>query len=238
MKHSHFLDVIQNEPGDRVPRLIYADWLDESGDPRGELIRLLEELRLNLTQPADDQLICGSLESCFGDSEFEALVELIPPRQQRLLACECVEAVLPVFEKRRPFDKRPRDAIDLVRRYAKDQAKREDLSEARRYACDSAWDAGSGPVGTAAWATAVACVARAAAWSARDIDRDAIIEASREAASAQAWAAAASLVEPWSAYWNSSWSNPWGPIGDEAFDFARRQHLVWCVERLLHFTLS
>ncbi|HKB06377.1 MAG TPA: TIGR02996 domain-containing protein [Gemmataceae bacterium] len=31
-------------PGDDAPRLIYADWLDERGDPRGEYLRLDSEL--------------------------------------------------------------------------------------------------------------------------------------------------------------------------------------------------
>src|SRR6476469_3629321 len=28
------------EPDDDLPRLVYADWLDEHGDPRGEFIRV------------------------------------------------------------------------------------------------------------------------------------------------------------------------------------------------------
>src|SRR5207249_6247262 len=46
-----FLDAIRAAPDDDGPRLIYADWLEERGDPRGEFIRLQVELaRL----PADD----------------------------------------------------------------------------------------------------------------------------------------------------------------------------------------
>ena len=32
-------------PEDAAPRLIYADWLDERADPRGEVIRLAEQMR-------------------------------------------------------------------------------------------------------------------------------------------------------------------------------------------------
>src|SRR5205807_9800281 len=42
-----FLRAIIEEPDDVGLRLIYADWLEERGDPRGELIRVqcqLEEL--------------------------------------------------------------------------------------------------------------------------------------------------------------------------------------------------
>lgn len=41
-----FLAAIREAPGDRTSRLIYADWLEEQGDPRGELIRIEEEMRL------------------------------------------------------------------------------------------------------------------------------------------------------------------------------------------------
>jgi uncharacterized protein (TIGR02996 family) len=35
-----FLDRVCADPDDDAPRLIYADWLDERGDPRGEFIRI------------------------------------------------------------------------------------------------------------------------------------------------------------------------------------------------------
>jgi uncharacterized protein (TIGR02996 family) len=35
-----FLQAILDAPDDDLPRLLYADWLDEQGDPRGEFIRL------------------------------------------------------------------------------------------------------------------------------------------------------------------------------------------------------
>ena len=40
-----FLAAVAAAPHDRLPRLVYADWLDEHDDPRGELIRLEEETR-------------------------------------------------------------------------------------------------------------------------------------------------------------------------------------------------
>lgn len=40
-----FLAAIQDAPHDRATRLIYADWLEERGDARGELIRIEEEMR-------------------------------------------------------------------------------------------------------------------------------------------------------------------------------------------------
>ncbi len=42
---SAFLNAIASEPKGSPRRLIYADWLEEKGDPRAELIRLEEEMR-------------------------------------------------------------------------------------------------------------------------------------------------------------------------------------------------
>jgi uncharacterized protein (TIGR02996 family) len=38
--HDAFLQEILAHPDDDTPRLIYADWLEERGDPRGEFIRV------------------------------------------------------------------------------------------------------------------------------------------------------------------------------------------------------
>src|SRR5215475_10196017 len=43
--HDDFLNAIESQPADRTLRLVYADWLDERDDPRGELIRIEEEMR-------------------------------------------------------------------------------------------------------------------------------------------------------------------------------------------------
>jgi uncharacterized protein (TIGR02996 family) len=39
-----FIDAILAEPRDTALRLVYADWLEERGDPRGEYLRLLTSL--------------------------------------------------------------------------------------------------------------------------------------------------------------------------------------------------
>lgn len=44
MNDSEFLKAIEAAPANPVPRLVYADWLDEPGDPRGELLRIQEKL--------------------------------------------------------------------------------------------------------------------------------------------------------------------------------------------------
>lgn len=51
--NEQFLQAIVEEPDNDLPRLIYADWLDEQGDPRGEFIRVQCELaQLDLYDPA------------------------------------------------------------------------------------------------------------------------------------------------------------------------------------------
>src|SRR5882672_259803 len=39
-----FLRTIRERPDDDGPRLVYADWLEEQGDPRGAFIRIQCEL--------------------------------------------------------------------------------------------------------------------------------------------------------------------------------------------------
>jgi uncharacterized protein (TIGR02996 family) len=39
-----FVTAIVNDPRDRLTRLVYADWMDENSDPRGEYLRLLCEV--------------------------------------------------------------------------------------------------------------------------------------------------------------------------------------------------
>src|SRR5262245_25234308 len=39
-----FLDQLAAKPGDDVTRLVYADWLEERGDPRADYLRLEIEL--------------------------------------------------------------------------------------------------------------------------------------------------------------------------------------------------
>ena len=70
--------------------------------------------------------------------------QAVPPKQRagaqrvfRLFAADCAEQVLPIFEKDRPNDKRPRQAIEATRKFALDQATEKELAAAR----DAAWAA-------------------------------------------------------------------------------------------------
>ena len=56
MNENEFYKAIEAEPANPVPRLVYADWLDEQGDLRGELLRIQEELRhLNVPRRAEKE---------------------------------------------------------------------------------------------------------------------------------------------------------------------------------------
>jgi immunity protein 5 of polymorphic toxin system len=103
-------------------------------------------------------------------------------RTARLFAVECAERVLPIFEKERPGDDRPRTALAVARSFADGLATQEELAAAGAAARAAARDA----AGAAAWAAAGA----AAGAAARDAARDAAWTAAGAAARTAAWAAA------------------------------------------------
>jgi uncharacterized protein (TIGR02996 family) len=51
-----FLQTILTSPHDPSPKLVFADWLEERGDPRAELIRLLHALTQSIDVPGRDQM--------------------------------------------------------------------------------------------------------------------------------------------------------------------------------------
>lgn len=54
MTHENaFLQAILEYPNDDAPRLIYADWLEEHGDPRGDFIRI--QCRLGATSTDEEE---------------------------------------------------------------------------------------------------------------------------------------------------------------------------------------
>jgi uncharacterized protein (TIGR02996 family) len=55
-----FLQAIQANPDDDLSRLVYADWLDERGDPRGEFLRL--QLAIRALAPDHPHRVSGEHE--------------------------------------------------------------------------------------------------------------------------------------------------------------------------------
>jgi hypothetical protein len=84
---------------------------------------------------------------------------VIDAKVLRLLACDFAEHVLPIFEKRRPGDLRPREAIAAARAYVRGEIGIGELRE-KRAAADAA----------AAYAAAAAAADAAAAYAAAAAD--------------------------------------------------------------------
>ena len=99
---------------------------------------------------------------CFEQMRLHGPVMLWTPRIARLFACDCAERVLGIFERNHPEDMRPRQAIDVARRYANEEATGKELQAAWDAAWDAAWaaaraaarDAAGAAAGAAAWADA------------------------------------------------------------------------------------
>ncbi len=62
-------------------------------------------------------------------------------RVMRLFACDCAEQVLSIIERDAPDERRPRQAIEVARRFANGEATQEELSAARAAAWAAAWAA-------------------------------------------------------------------------------------------------
>src|SRR5262245_35718782 len=93
------LHAIESDPTNDSTWLAYADWLEEQGDPLSRVLR--------------ETLEAGTWSLC----RYE-LFRKLDRHQRRLLACDCVERLLPYYESRYPADSRPRQLIETLRRYA------------------------------------------------------------------------------------------------------------------------
>jgi hypothetical protein len=119
----------------------------------------------------------------------------------RLFAADCAESVLPIFERHRPDDDRPRHAISVGRDPNSTDAARAAAGDAARAAA-----------GDAAWAAS--CAAEAAARAAGAAAR-AAAEAAARAAGAAAWVAARAAA------WDAARDAAWDAARDAAWDAAR-----------------
>ena len=96
-------------------------------------------------------------------------LEYLTEQEQRLIAADFAERVLPLFEAEYPDDDRPRKAIEAARAFVRGEITKEQL--------DAAWAAARAAAWAAAWAAAGdAAAAGAAAWNAawaaaRDAER-------------------------------------------------------------------
>ena len=107
-------------------------------------------------------------------------------RAQRLFAADCAAHVLPIFEKAYPNDKRPREAINAARAYARNPS--EANRDRRAAAWNAAWNAAGAATGAAAGAAAWAAARDATGAAARAAARDAAWDATGAAAWDATWA--------------------------------------------------
>jgi hypothetical protein len=89
-------------------------------------------------------------------------IETWNDRSARLFAADCAERVLKHFEDRYPNDKRPREAIEVARRFARGEATREEMN-----ASSSSAYATSAAAAASAYATSAAAAERE--WQARHL---------------------------------------------------------------------
>jgi hypothetical protein len=122
----------------------------------------------------------------------------------RLMACDFAAAVLPLYEKKYPKDKRPAEAIRVARRYANGKATNEERAAAGAAARDAAWDAAGAAARDAAGAAARAAACAAACAAARDAAWAAAWAAAGAAAGAAARAAARDAAG--AAAWDAAWA--------------------------------
>ena len=119
----------------RLRDLLY--WVDETifeAEYRGERVNDANKVVVRQAR---------LLRKCEGWNEVTA----------RLFACDCAERVLPMFEKQRPSDDRPRKAIETARRYANGEATGDELAAARAAAGAAAWAAGATRAAEHKWQT-------------------------------------------------------------------------------------
>jgi uncharacterized protein (TIGR02996 family) len=122
-EHEPFLAAVLADPGDPGPRLVYADWLDEGGDPRGAWLRLaVEPPKLAAITISRD----GAIRELEGKPGGEPLL--------RLFACWCVRlsplgiggTVWTLLE-----DRSSREAVAVAELYACGLVSADRLGEAR-----------------------------------------------------------------------------------------------------------
>jgi hypothetical protein len=150
----------------------------------------------------------------------------------RVFACDCADHVLHFFEDKYPNDKRPREAIEAGRKFAKGEISAAAWNAAWNAARDAARDAAGDAAGAAAWAAArdaagaaAGAATGAAAWA-----------AAGDAAGAAAWAAARDAA--WNAARDAAWNAAGAAAGFAAGAAARAAEKKWQLARLKQYLVG
>lgn len=145
--------------------------------------------------------VMAILESNGLDDAVWVLDNCCNPYIRRLFGADVVEKVLPIFEKVRPDDRRPHEAIAVARKL---DATREEMAAARDAARAAAMDSGRDAARDSARAASKVAIGGAAS--------DAVWGATWNAAKVCARAATlnasidANLDDVWGAAWNAAWN--------------------------------
>ena len=113
----------------------------------------------------------------FAEARLLRRVDTWNERTVRELACDLAERSLGAFEKYVPNDSRPRDCIEVARRFARGEVNEAASSAASSAARSAAWRAAMSAADSAAWSAASSAASRAAR------------RAASSAASSAAWSA-------------------------------------------------
>jgi uncharacterized protein (TIGR02996 family) len=96
MTHQDFVDAILAEPSADVPRLIYADWLEERGEPRAEFIRVQVEMA-TLALPLNRNSMYGNPMPWPRNRRDTPRFRELWQRQLDLLRAHCAEWAEPLI---------------------------------------------------------------------------------------------------------------------------------------------
>lgn len=107
----------------------------------------------------------------------------LPENSAAILVADCAEHVLPIYERKYPVDRRPRDAVDMIRKFIIEEIDLKALKEAARVVGTARIEAAKN-VGEASWA----------AWAAAEESERAAWTTARAAETA-AWGVAVMAVE-------------------------------------------
>ena len=124
-------------------------------------------------------------------------IDDLTEQEQRLIAADFAERVLPIFEAHYPDDDRSRKAIEAARAYARGEITKEQLSAAESAAWSAAMSTARADAGDAAWAAAWAAAGDAAGAAAWDATRAAAGDAAGGAEWGDEWYAAGGAERAW-----------------------------------------
>jgi uncharacterized protein (TIGR02996 family) len=109
-------------PGEDVPGLVLADWLEDRGDARAEKVR-------NSLATGDiyfpGYVLAGGARG--GPNVVHLALQLVPQQLGVEFACGCAEHVLRIFEREFPQDRRPHQVIVTIRRWLQGEATKKEV---------------------------------------------------------------------------------------------------------------